>query len=97
MRRTGEGQLFKSAAGYGVGKNIFTLDDNEAADVAGVLLPIMKDTDPTVEACAVANRKSPDEPITIVEYIEELIINRVVELGLLRKNKRKWCNRSLIL
>ena len=41
-----------------------------------------------VEACAVVNRKS-EEPITIVEYIEELVIAQVVEMGLLRKNKRR--------
>ena len=44
--------------------------------------------DALAEACAIANRQSPEEPITITEYIEELVINRVVELGLLRKNKR---------
>ena len=45
--------------------------------------------DALVEACAVANRRAPEEPITITEYVEELVISRVVELGLLRRNKRK--------
>lgn len=45
--------------------------------------------DALVEACAITNRQSPEEPITIADYVEELVINRVVELGLLRKNKRK--------
>jgi len=45
--------------------------------------------DALVEACEVANRQTPEEPITINEYVEECIINRVVELGLLRRNKRK--------
>src|SRR5215471_611070 len=45
--------------------------------------------DAIVEACEVANRKSPEEQITISEYVEECVINRVVELGLLRRNKRK--------
>ena len=46
--------------------------------------------DALVEACAVANRQSPDgEQITIQEYVEECVINRVVELGLLRKKKHK--------
>jgi hypothetical protein len=41
--------------------------------------------DALVEACAITNRQSPEDPITIAEYTEDLIINRVVELGLLRK------------
>jgi len=45
--------------------------------------------DALVEACAIVNRRDPEEPITIQEYIEELAINRVVELGLLRRNKRQ--------
>ncbi len=45
--------------------------------------------DALVEACAVTNRQSPEEPITIQEYVEECVINRVVELGLLGRNKRK--------
>jgi hypothetical protein len=45
--------------------------------------------DALVQACAVANRKAPDgEAITILEYVEECIICNVVELGLLRRNKR---------
>ena len=44
--------------------------------------------DAVVEACAVTNRKSPEEPITITEYVEECVITRVVELGLLRRKKR---------
>lgn len=44
--------------------------------------------DALVEACQVTNRQSPEEPITITEYIEECVINRLAELGLLRKNKR---------
>lgn len=43
--------------------------------------------DALVEACGIANRRSPDGPITLAEYTEELIINRVVELGLLRTKK----------
>jgi hypothetical protein len=45
--------------------------------------------DALTEACGVANRQSPEEPITILEYVEECVINRVVELGLLRRKKRK--------
>lgn len=45
--------------------------------------------DALVAACEITNRQSPDEPITIQEYVEEIAINRVVELGLLRKNKRR--------
>jgi hypothetical protein len=45
--------------------------------------------DALVEACAVANRKAPEEPVTILEYVEECIICHVVELGLLRKNNRR--------
>lgn len=45
--------------------------------------------DALVEACGVANRQDPDEPITMSDYVEELIINRVVELGLLRKYKKR--------
>jgi hypothetical protein len=41
------------------------------------------------EACAIANRQNPEDTITLTEYVEELVINRVVELGLLRRNKRK--------
>jgi hypothetical protein len=41
--------------------------------------------DALVEACAITNRQSPQDPITIAEYTEQLIINKVVELGLLRK------------
>jgi hypothetical protein len=43
--------------------------------------------DALVEACGVANRKTPEEPITILEYVEELVSNRMVELGLLRKKR----------
>lgn len=45
--------------------------------------------DALVEACEIVNRRSPEESITIQEYLEELAINRVVELGLLRRNKRQ--------
>lgn len=45
--------------------------------------------DGLVEACAIINRQSPEDPITIAEYTEELIINKVVELGLLRKRGRQ--------
>jgi hypothetical protein len=44
--------------------------------------------DALAEACAIANRKDPEESITLEDYVGELVINRVVELGLLRKNKR---------
>jgi len=44
--------------------------------------------DALAEACAIANRQSTEGPITIAEYTEELIINRVVELGLLRSRKK---------
>lgn len=45
--------------------------------------------DALTEACAIANRKEPDEAITVEEYVEECVTTRLVELGLLRKNKRK--------
>lgn len=45
--------------------------------------------DALTEACAISNRQNPDDTITITEYIEELVINRVVELGLLKRHKRK--------
>jgi hypothetical protein len=45
--------------------------------------------DALVEACAIVNRNSPEDPITIAEFTEELIINRVVEMGLLRVKKGK--------
>jgi hypothetical protein len=45
--------------------------------------------DALVEACAIVNRNSPEDPITIAEYTEELVINKVVELGLLRVKKGK--------
>lgn len=45
--------------------------------------------DALTEACAITNRKDPDDPITVEDYINELIINRVVELGLLRKYKAR--------
>jgi hypothetical protein len=45
--------------------------------------------DALVEACEVTNRKFPEEPITILEYVEECVINRVVDLGLLRRKKQK--------
>lgn len=41
--------------------------------------------DGLVEACAITNRLFPQDPITINEYTEELIISRVIELGLVRK------------
>jgi hypothetical protein len=44
--------------------------------------------DALVEACAVANRRAPEESITLQEYVEECVITRVVELGLLRRKKR---------
>ena len=44
--------------------------------------------DALVAACEVANRNSPEETITIQEYVEECVINRVAELGLLRRNKK---------
>lgn len=43
--------------------------------------------DALVEACEVTNRGCPEEPVTLAEYVEECVINRVAELGLLRKNK----------
>lgn len=45
--------------------------------------------DALVEACALTNRQSPADPINIAEYTEELIINKVVELGLLRKKVQR--------
>lgn len=44
--------------------------------------------DALVEMCALTNRQSPEDPITIAEYTEELIINKAVEMGLLRKRGR---------
>ena len=41
--------------------------------------------DALVAACTFVNRQSPEDPITIAEFTEELIINKVVEMGLLRK------------
>lgn len=49
--------------------------------------------DALIAACEVANRQESAgedyEPITIEDYVGELIKNRVVELGLLRYQKRK--------
>lgn len=45
--------------------------------------------DALTEACAISNRQNPDDTITLTEYVEELVINRVVELGLLKRHKRK--------
>jgi hypothetical protein len=45
--------------------------------------------DALTEACAITNRKDKDDPITVEDYAEECVIVRLVELGLLRKNKRK--------
>ena len=45
--------------------------------------------DALTEACAISNRQNPEDTISITEYIEELVINRVVELGLLKRHKRK--------
>jgi hypothetical protein len=45
--------------------------------------------DALTEACAITNRQDPTDTITVEDYVNELVINRVVELGLLRKNKRK--------
>lgn len=45
--------------------------------------------DALVEACAVVNRNSDEGPITLGEYTEEIIINTVMAMGLLRsKGKR---------
>lgn len=44
--------------------------------------------DALTEACAVSNRQSLDETITIEDYVEECAINRVVELGLLRRRAK---------
>jgi hypothetical protein len=51
------------------------------------LMPAVYDA--LTEACAISNRQNPDDTISITEYIEELVINRVVELGLLKRHKRK--------
>lgn len=45
--------------------------------------------DALTEACAITNRKDPEEPITTEEYVEECVTTRLQELGLLRRNKRK--------
>lgn len=63
------------------------------ATVVSVLKPLTLQLTPSVfdaltEACAITNRKDPDESITIQEYVEQLIINRVVELGLLRRKRK---------
>lgn len=45
--------------------------------------------DALTEACAISNRQNPEDTISLTEYVEELVINRVVELGLLKRHKRK--------
>jgi hypothetical protein len=62
-------------------------------NVASVLKPITLHLTPSVfdaltEACSISNRRNPEDLITIQDYIEELIINRVAELGLLRKTRK---------
>lgn len=44
--------------------------------------------DALTEACAITNRQNPEDTISLTEYVEELVINRVVELGLLKRHKR---------
>jgi hypothetical protein len=39
------------------------------------------------EACALTNHENPDENVTVEDYAEECVINRLIELRLLRKNK----------
>ena len=45
--------------------------------------------DALTEACDISNRQNPEDTISLTEYVEELVINRVVELGLLKRHKRK--------
>ncbi len=70
------------------------VSEAQSCIVASVLKPITLHLTPSVfdaltEACAVVNRQDPDDPVTLADYVEELVINRVVELGLLRKTKRR--------
>lgn len=44
--------------------------------------------DALVEACTIANRQDPEEQITISDYVEQVTINNLVEMGLVRKHKR---------
>lgn len=37
------------------------------------------------EACALVNQENSDDPITVEDYAEECVMNRLVTLGLLRK------------
>ena len=62
--------------------------------VGSVLKTLQVRLTPTVfaaltEACSVANTLDTDDPLTVEDYVNQLIINRVVELGLLRKPKSK--------
>lgn len=62
--------------------------------VVSVLKPLTLHLTPSVfdaltEACAITNRRNPDDTITVQEYVEELTMNRLAELGLLRKQRRK--------
>jgi hypothetical protein len=41
------------------------------------------------EACVITNSRDPEDPLTVEDYVNQLIINRVVDLGLLRKPKSR--------
>jgi hypothetical protein len=41
-----------------------------------------------VEACQVSNHKDPEEQITITDYVEQVLINNLVEMGLMRKHRK---------